>query len=294
MQRSGQPVAPGEIASAAHLRALLDLARLLRGDGDLASVLDAVARIISDALGFDTVVINLFREEHGDYEVRTVLGNDRARAALLGDVTTVAGWEPMLDPRFLRGGAFFVPAGALAWDPAVRSFTPDIGLNDDIDDTFWHPEDALFAPLDGAAGHHYGIISVDEPRDGLRPGDGHLEVLAAIAAHAAQTIENAGRVRELRSALRRHQAVLDSSLDAVIAIDSDGRVLEFNPAAEEIFGYAAADTLGREMAELIVAPEEREAHRRGADQRLPGRSLEHPRAPDRGDRIACRRQSPAR
>ena len=256
-------MAPGEIASAAHLRALLDLARLIRGDGDLASMLDAVARIIGDALGFDTVVINLFREDRGDYEVRTVYGNDHARAALLGDVTTVASWEPMLDPRFLRGGTFFIPAGTLEWDPSVRSYTPEIHRPADVEDFAWDPDDALFATLDGAAGRHYGIISVDEPRDGRRPDDGHLEVLSAIAAHAAQTIENAARVRELRAALRRHRAVLDSSLDGVIAIDAHGRVLEFNPAAEEIFGYRSADTLGQELAELIIAPEDREAHRRG-------------------------------
>ena len=136
----------------------------------------------------------------------------------------------------------------------------------DLDDCAWDPDDALFATLDGAAGRHYGIISVDQPRDGRRPDDGHLEVLSAIAAHAAQTIENAARVRELRAALRRHRAVLDSSLDGVIAIDAHGRVLEFNPAAEEIFGYRSADTLGRELAELIVAPEDRDAHRHGLDR----------------------------
>ena len=35
----------------------------------------------------------------------------------------------------------------------------------------------------------------------------------------------------------RKRAVLDSSLDAVITIDHEGRVVEFNRAAEQLFGY---------------------------------------------------------
>jgi diguanylate cyclase (GGDEF)-like protein/PAS domain S-box-containing protein len=56
-------------------------------------------------------------------------------------------------------------------------------------------------------------------------------------------------------------AILDAALDAVITIDHLGRVLEFNLAAEWTFGYRREDVLGRELAELIVPEEFREAHR---------------------------------
>ena len=42
-----------------------------------------------------------------------------------------------------------------------------------------------------------------------------------------------------------------------------GRVLEFNPAAERVFGYTRAQAVGQELAELIIPPELRERHRRG-------------------------------
>jgi diguanylate cyclase (GGDEF)-like protein/PAS domain S-box-containing protein/excisionase family DNA binding protein len=58
-------------------------------------------------------------------------------------------------------------------------------------------------------------------------------------------------------------AVLRSSLDAIVSIDADGVVLEFNPAAERMFGYARAEAIGIDMAELLVPPALREAHRRG-------------------------------
>jgi diguanylate cyclase (GGDEF)-like protein/PAS domain S-box-containing protein len=57
-------------------------------------------------------------------------------------------------------------------------------------------------------------------------------------------------------------AILDAALDAVITIDYGGKVLEFNRAAESTFGYEREEVIGRELAELIVPPESREAHRR--------------------------------
>jgi diguanylate cyclase (GGDEF)-like protein/PAS domain S-box-containing protein len=72
--------------------------------------------------------------------------------------------------------------------------------------------------------------------------------------------------RDDSSPLREGQAhalaILDAALDAVITIDHLGRVLEFNRAAERTFGYRKSDILGRELAELIVPPDLREAHRR--------------------------------
>jgi PAS domain S-box-containing protein len=51
---------------------------------------------------------------------------------------------------------------------------------------------------------------------------------------------------------QRKSALIEASLDPVIATDYQGRVLEFNPAAERILGYARADAIGRELADLIV------------------------------------------
>jgi PAS domain S-box-containing protein len=57
--------------------------------------------------------------------------------------------------------------------------------------------------------------------------------------------------------------MLDAALDCVVTIDHEGRVVDFNPAAERTFGYRAAEAIGRAMAELIIPPELRERHRRG-------------------------------
>jgi PAS domain S-box-containing protein len=58
-------------------------------------------------------------------------------------------------------------------------------------------------------------------------------------------------------------AMFETALDCIISMDHDGRVIEFNPAAERTFGYRRAEALGKELAELIIPPRLRERHRRG-------------------------------
>ena len=62
---------------------------------------------------------------------------------------------------------------------------------------------------------------------------------------------------------RRKAAILVGALDAIITIDYEGRILEFNPAAESMFGRVEEDVRGREMAALIMPERFREAHREG-------------------------------
>ena len=58
-------------------------------------------------------------------------------------------------------------------------------------------------------------------------------------------------------------AVWQSSLDAIITMDELGNITDFNPAAEKMFGYPAADVVGQSLADKIIPPALREGHRRG-------------------------------
>ncbi len=73
----------------------------------------------------------------------------------------------------------------------------------------------------------------------------------------------AARAAELSAGEARHRAILEAAIDGVISIDERGRVTYLNPAAERIFGYRAGEVLGRELAETLVPPSLRDAHRRG-------------------------------
>src|SRR5438046_10746042 len=46
-------------------------------------------------------------------------------------------------------------------------------------------------------------------------------------------------------------------------MDATGRVREFNPASERVFGFTRAEAIGKELAELIIPPRTRERHRQG-------------------------------
>jgi PAS domain S-box-containing protein len=80
----------------------------------------------------------------------------------------------------------------------------------------------------------------------------------------AQDISERKRAEEaLRTSEARKAAFFRTALDCIISIDHDGRVLEFNPAAERTFGYREDEVLGRELASLIIPPAMRDQHRQG-------------------------------
>src|SRR5215471_309606 len=102
------------------------------------------------------------------------------------------------------------------------------------------PIDDSAAPIRGASGETVGVVL---------------------------TFRDVAEQRQAQLALRRSEArkaaILDTALDCILTIDHEGKVVEFNPAAERTFGYRRADVLGRQMAELIVPPPLREQYRRG-------------------------------
>jgi PAS domain S-box-containing protein len=59
------------------------------------------------------------------------------------------------------------------------------------------------------------------------------------------------------------QAILGIAPNAFVSLDGEGRVLEWNDRATELFGYARSEAVGAELAELIVPPRYRERHRTG-------------------------------
>jgi diguanylate cyclase (GGDEF)-like protein/PAS domain S-box-containing protein len=263
MHPAGEPSGPTQAGEAvAPLRGLLELSRLIRRQPTLGETLRALADTVSEALGFAITIVNVYRPEQDEYEVVAIHGTESARDNLLGQVTAGETWEPLLDPRFRRHGVYFLPEGSIEYDDSVTWHVPEPADSVPAEADSWRPDDALFATLDGAAGRRYGIISVDEPLSGRRPDEHTLEVLGALAAHAALAIESSQQLAALEAALSRNRAVIASALDSVVAVDVDDRIIEFNPAAERTFGYHSRDVMGRSALELLVPPDGREDYRR--------------------------------
>lgn len=85
-----------------------------------------------------------------------------------------------------------------------------------------------------------------------------------LAADFRQLVTDRDReLTDVRRLAATSSAILDSAVDSVVTIDSDGIIVEFNPAAEQTFGYSRGEALGRRMAELIIPQRLREDHFNG-------------------------------
>ncbi|HTV60608.1 MAG TPA: PAS domain S-box protein [Verrucomicrobiae bacterium] len=73
---------------------------------------------------------------------------------------------------------------------------------------------------------------------------------------------------DLKRSEAHKAAILNSSLDCIVAIDHEGCITEFNPAAERTFGHGRKDVVGKHLADVIIPPSLREQHRAGFARHL--------------------------
>ncbi|HEX3456299.1 MAG TPA: PAS domain S-box protein [Gaiellaceae bacterium] len=100
-------------------------------------------------------------------------------------------------------------------------------------------------------------------RDPSEPDEELLASVAVLGSLIGQFVVRRQAEDAVRESEARNRAILDAALDAVITMNDRGEIVEFNRAAEQMFGHAAEDAVGCDMAELIVPPSLRESHRLG-------------------------------
>ena len=93
-----------------------------------------------------------------------------------------------------------------------------------------------------------------------------LANLAETLRRKSEQVELA--LQSLRDSETRTRLIVDTALDAVITMDSAGRVLGWNRQAAATFGWQADEAIGRSLGELIVPPSHREAHKQGLQRYL--------------------------
>ncbi|HVL54317.1 MAG TPA: ATP-binding protein [Vitreimonas sp.] len=86
------------------------------------------------------------------------------------------------------------------------------------------------------------------------------DFLAAMAGQLATFLEGTEARRALAASDARKAGVLAGAVDAIVTSDADGRIEEFNPAAERLFQCSREEAVGRLVADLLVPPELRQQH----------------------------------
>jgi PAS domain S-box-containing protein len=136
----------------------------------------------------------------------------------------------------------------------------------------WRGGEVRGEPIEKAIAEH-GVVAFPAGGRTLAfkapdPGPDTLATLDALGSQIGVFAERCRAQQAVRESDARKGAILEAAFDAVITMDHLGRVVEANRAAEEMFGYTFADMAGGELAELIVPPSLREAHRRGVTRYL--------------------------
>jgi PAS domain S-box-containing protein len=101
------------------------------------------------------------------------------------------------------------------------------------------------------AGNVLGVLVAENRRQDAFDQD-DFEVLTAASQQAGLAIENARLYADLRASQEYARSIIDSSLDPIIAVDRERRVVEFNRAAQATFGYRPEEILGQHV-DLLYA-----------------------------------------
>jgi PAS domain S-box-containing protein len=156
------------------------------------------------------------------------------------------------------------------WKSGVPNWSADVLL----EANFPRREAAVKAGLHGAICFPVGwggkVLGVMEffSTEVRRPDESLLEMMAIIGGQIGQFIDRKLTEDRLHSEEAQHAASVKAALDCIVSMDHEGKVTEWNPAAERTFGYARHEVLGREMASLIIPPSYRQAHREGLNRYL--------------------------
>jgi diguanylate cyclase (GGDEF)-like protein/PAS domain S-box-containing protein len=154
-------------------------------------------------------------------------------------------------------------------EQALKTLRPDVILSDYAMPGFGgmaaleivkqHGLDTPFIFVSGTIGEERAIEALKQGATDYVLKDNRARLVPAI--RRALTEVNERRARRQGASMMK--AIIESALDCILAIDHEGRILQFNPAAEAMFGRSREAVLGKSMAELIIPLRFRAAHQRG-------------------------------
>jgi PAS domain S-box-containing protein len=93
------------------------------------------------------------------------------------------------------------------------------------------------------------------------PDTALLHMAMSVGNQVGQVVERHRAEAAERASLARQAAIIGTALDGIVGMDTDGRINEFNPAAERMFGYQRAEVIGQDLADALIPPALRARYR---------------------------------
>jgi sigma-B regulation protein RsbU (phosphoserine phosphatase) len=116
------------------------------------------------------------------------------------------------------------------------------------------------APVSDSHGQSIGVVEVYD-HAALPLDEQRLAELSLAGRQVGAYLAGIGAEQRLRESEERTDQIIRSSLDCIITMDHTGHVVDINPAAEATFGFTREQAVGADLAELIIPPALRAAHR---------------------------------
>ena len=253
----------------------------VHGADGVAGTVQAVTDAVVAFTGFGVAAVSVLRSG-GILETVAVAGSREAASHLLGVSTPQWVYEEEFAVAQRWGSLLFVAhqhlpdAGQRGWIPPLASRPRRVGRRA----RRWHELDALYARLCSLTGEFVGVLSVDLPVGGIRPGRQQRELLEILAAQAGIAIDNARLAERLQTSERLFRWTFDGAGTgmAVISLapENFGRYLRVNESFSRIVGRSEAQILQMTCREL-THPQDRAADERHLQELAAGATQSYQR-----------------
>ena len=239
------------------LSEILRLGNVLKFNLELEDILDRVVSAVVDSLGFNIALLNLVEHGPPPYLRRAAAAGIPPAVWRQMQATTVPldDYLALMRPEFRVSQSYFISHHYMAeWQRKPDIYIPDLGPRVEGE---WMAEDGLFVPLTDSSGQLMGMLSVDDPADRRIPTHETIEALEIFANQASIAIEGAWLFRRLAEGRDRLQAILNSTRDGMVMVDTAGCILVANNMMDEMFGIPPNELAGRCLADLFSTSEAR-------------------------------------
>jgi two-component system cell cycle sensor histidine kinase/response regulator CckA len=226
----------------AALKATTQVTRAIGDETDAGVVLDLVAKRGRALVSARVLLIELSQDD----ELLIAAGAGEVPEGLLG--------KRMPLPGTFAEQAVRTRGGVRIEDEVSRARFNEVGVGK----LSVQAQAGLVVPLVFRDRAYGALLAIDRLQDGPAFSVEDQRLLEAFAASAATAVAVAHTVA---ADIERLAAVVRSSTDAIITTDEHGIITSWNPGAEQIYGYTAAEMVGRpgsETAKLVVPAEHRE------------------------------------